>query len=222
MKGTAAANTKERILDAALRLFNTEGTPEITTNRIAEEAGISPGNLYYYYKNKEEITRSLVKEMIGTADKVWLAEDGSISPAHELDKLTGLIELMFLFFNKYTFFFNDFNYIMKRDPNLADDFREMVAARQKITEDMIEKLSAAGLIRSIPPDEHELLVHNSWIVSSNWLSYAAFMWPGDSQKALKQGVLQVLSSLLPYATPLGKETLLGLMDSTMKRLAGSG
>ena len=45
--------TKEWILETACRLFNEYGTAAISTKRIAKEMGISPGNLYYHFKNKE-------------------------------------------------------------------------------------------------------------------------------------------------------------------------
>ena len=47
------------ILDAALNLFNERGTAKVTTNHIAEALGMSPGNLYYHFRNKAEIVRGL-------------------------------------------------------------------------------------------------------------------------------------------------------------------
>ena len=51
----AAPKTRDRILEAALRLFNDEGLPAVSTHRIAAELGISPGNLHYHFKTKRLI-----------------------------------------------------------------------------------------------------------------------------------------------------------------------
>lgn len=53
--------TAERILATALALFNEHGESTITSVDIANECEISPGNLYYHFKGKEQLVTGLIK-----------------------------------------------------------------------------------------------------------------------------------------------------------------
>ncbi|APU15639.1 MULTISPECIES: TetR/AcrR family transcriptional regulator [Actinoalloteichus] len=49
----------EQILHASATVFAEHGYEGATTNAIAGAAGISPGSLYQYFKNKDDIARAL-------------------------------------------------------------------------------------------------------------------------------------------------------------------
>ncbi len=55
----AKIKTRDLILDVALILFNDRGEPLVTSVDLANEMNISPGNLYYHFKGKEEVIEEL-------------------------------------------------------------------------------------------------------------------------------------------------------------------
>jgi hypothetical protein len=65
--------TKERLLLGALELFNTHAASEVTTNDIARELKMSPGNLYFHYDNKEEILKEeeKVRKTLTDGNKIF-------------------------------------------------------------------------------------------------------------------------------------------------------
>jgi len=78
---------REIILQAAMELFNQVGTARTTTNHIAKHAGISPGNLYYHFSDKEHIIRAIYEQMILDWDKEYdRLENSSLSRLDVLRK----------------------------------------------------------------------------------------------------------------------------------------
>ena len=55
--------TRQVVLDTALRLFRQEGYAATTMRRIATEAGLSPSNAYYYFSGKDELVQELYRQL---------------------------------------------------------------------------------------------------------------------------------------------------------------
>lgn len=51
--------TRQRLVDTALRLFRENGFASTTMRRIADEAGVSLGNAHYYFAGKDELVQEL-------------------------------------------------------------------------------------------------------------------------------------------------------------------
>src|SRR5450432_1496740 len=80
----AAADTKQKILDASLQLFNENGISSVRLQQIADETGISVGNLAYHFNNKEAITESLITN-VSTSFQDLLRHYGKYASLSDLD-----------------------------------------------------------------------------------------------------------------------------------------
>jgi AcrR family transcriptional regulator len=79
--------TVEAILEAAARIIRREGEDALTTNRIAEVAGVSVGSLYGYFPDKAAIQLALARRMLARGDAAVVAAleaPGELSPARAM------------------------------------------------------------------------------------------------------------------------------------------
>lgn len=77
-------DTKQKILDASLQLFNENGINNVRLQQIADETGISVGNLAYHFNNKEAIAESLIANVIVSLQEL-LKQYGKYEPLNDLD-----------------------------------------------------------------------------------------------------------------------------------------
>jgi AcrR family transcriptional regulator len=87
-----AVETRDRILDAAARVFSAHGYATGTTNRIAAEAAMSVGSLYQYFPNKDAILVELVRRHVTEGTEAFQHKLGETEGGLPPD-LTGRIEL---------------------------------------------------------------------------------------------------------------------------------
>jgi len=58
------SDKRERLLDAAKTLIHRQGFKQTTLADIAQESGVPLGNVYYYFKTKDEIAVAVIDEHI--------------------------------------------------------------------------------------------------------------------------------------------------------------
>jgi len=142
-------NTKDRIIDMALRLFNDMGTSAISTNHIAVALEMSPGNLYYHFHNKEEIIRAILKRMIERRKEVY-ALPADRPPA--LADLQRMVQGNFSLLWDYRFFYRELNALMQKDAVLKERYQAirwqgLAHLRPSFTASLRPVCSACLLIR---------------------------------------------------------------------------
>jgi AcrR family transcriptional regulator len=63
-------DTRSRLRELALQLFAEQGYEKTSLREIAERLGVTKAALYYYFKSKEDIVRSLVEDYVAELDEL--------------------------------------------------------------------------------------------------------------------------------------------------------
>lgn len=199
---------------SSLELFNEQGERNVTTNHIAAYLAISPGNLYYHFRNKSDIIYEIFQEYEKLVDYYL---DIPESRDMTLDDMTFYLESVFDGLWSYRFFHRDLEYLLDRDSRLRSDYREFTNRCLAAIRRIFEKLADSGIIEPQPEPLRIAMSLNVWLVITNWM---AFLKTAHSAKAsasltlveLKQGVYQVLTLEIPYLTPAYRERVMELRE----------
>lgn len=189
-------DTKSRILDAALALFNERGTANVTTNHIAESLSMSPGNLYYHYRNKAEIVRGLFTRIAGEWATNYAVPPGTMPTLQTMEVMVaGNFEIQ----ARYRFFFRDLTLLLNADPELAAAYRANREAGIGNTKFLLNLFADAGVLEIL--DNAEALddvVQLLWLVGDFWLVFKDVGGAEFSQADMDQGIRLFRRLLTPH------------------------
>jgi len=158
--------TRERILATSLALFNAAGAPNVTTADIADEMNISPGNLYYHFRNKDEIIGELYDALAAALDPLLDVPSG----ARSVEDLWLLLHLLFERMGEYRFFYRDLDEITSRSRRLALAFGALTRRTEGAVEVLTAGLVASGSMHATPA-ERRALARNVALVATYWMSF---------------------------------------------------
>jgi AcrR family transcriptional regulator len=191
-----ARQTRERILDTSLAMFNAAGEPNVTTNHIADELGISPGNLYYHFRNKDDIVEQLFSRYETRID------DALLIPEERLPNLEDIwlqLHLVFECMWAYRFLYRDLVDILARNRKLKLRFARIMTRASASAAAMMRGLVRAGVMRA-SEGEIQPVAENVLLVATFWLSFNAVRSVKTDGEALDlgRGIHQVMVLIAPF------------------------
>lgn len=185
---------KLEILKTARKLFNESNTQAVTTNHIAKELGISPGNLHYHYSNREEIIRLLYRQM---REEMTLSIDELPKTLEELNEHQKvLIGIQW----EYRFFFREMLFLFSRDSELQRQYiADNIAHRSRI------KLTVEWFIDGGELDitDHDTLEYMVDSILMSWQFYTSYMQTLGrplSRKSAEEAVQYTNNAMIPFKT----------------------
>ncbi len=133
--------TRERILDASLEMFNKKKASNVSTVQISAAMKISPGNLYYYYANKEDVIRCIWEERMADLLNGLLEKTEEIKTADDmLDYLKEMMEYLI----EYRFFFTELSTLFINDEKLVEIYQETSKKIRDKFSELVIRMSEEG------------------------------------------------------------------------------
>ena len=196
------ADTKERILDSSLRLFNKYGLAEVSQRRISDRMMISPGNLTYHFKKKEDISQALYFRLVEKIDDLHKhIQQGPLT----LSVMADFSQAMFRLFFEYRFIFLDFVQLMKNNNDLASHYKQLLVQRREQFIQIGQLLIQQGILKPEEIEgEHDHLFTRTQIFTDFYLSSIEITTGGVNDSHLKSYLDLLMSSFYPYLTEKGK------------------
>jgi AcrR family transcriptional regulator len=201
--------TRERILEAALKLFNEEGAPNVTTADIADELEISPGNLYYHFHNKDEIIHALFAGFERRMEAQLVAPEGR---APDVEDLWFMLHLVFETMAEYRFLYRDLEDILSHDQKLANHFSRIVEQGTQVVKALCAAMVGAGSMRA-SERELEAVARNIALVTTYWISFQRVRQGARGARKsgevgeIDRGAYQVLALIAPFLVGPARELL---------------
>lgn len=192
--------TRERILHTSLALFNIEGEADTTTIDIANEMDISPGNLYYHFKGKDQIIAELyhqyehaITHTLAAPIEHPLGSDKG-STEDNWFYLYVVLEEMY----QYRFFYQNLDNILHRYPDIHRSFRRIIQLKRATMYAICQTLLAQDVIDA--RDQQLLrLADNMTLNMTFWFNFDALIHDARPPEIIiHQGVLQLLTMVAPY------------------------
>ena len=190
-------STKDKILSVAVKSFNKHGFGAVSLHELAQELGISRGNLTYHFKDKDELLKAIAQEMWSKIE----AERNKSRQFPSFENLHNEIQLYYKFQKKYAFIFLDTHVL--NHPMIKANFRKMTAASIK---DNKAALAFSIKLGNLKPEPVKGMYHNiafiTWMLTFYWLSQQIIR----GEKTEEDGEKMIWSILIPHFTKKGVES----------------
>ena len=194
----ATKATQNRILTTAIALFNEYGTAKISANRIADECGLSRGNLYYHFNNKQAIINAIYERMASEVKISWVNDIEQPTVEHMLMMFDRQLELIW----RYRFFYRELMALLAEDESLQLRFSKDRQSRTGVIVEYCQALIDNNvLIGPREPRSLRNLVKLSWILSDNLINYIAVDNPNVYPECVREGYELLIDLFKPYLSP---------------------
>jgi AcrR family transcriptional regulator len=193
-------NTKERILEISVQVFNTRGLRNTSTRHIATEIGISAGNLHYHFKHTEDIIQALFDRLIKESDMLMASLENYVEGV-DMELVFTIFKDFYNLLTRYQFIFINFVEISLWIPSIRESYAAIVIKRKKETKRFFNLMVQKKVLRNdIPEEVWDYLINNIFIVVDFWPSHNLINEKLEGLQAYESYVSSIKALMYPYFT----------------------
>ncbi|WMN11469.1 TetR/AcrR family transcriptional regulator [Marivirga salinae] len=195
--------TKEKILETARLLFNSQGISAISSKAIAEEMGISYGNLCYHFPKKDDIILQLYLNMQKNVEQQFKnIKEEVINLEFMLSRLKILFEEIY----KYKFIYLGITKVVRHFDHIKKHAQDQFDQRWNILDTISGFLIANGYMKAFKDDrQKDMLIHALLMVSNSWISDAEVFYKGKDDEKIDYYMQVFFNLVRPTLTEKGLE-----------------
>ncbi|MEZ4772912.1 MAG: TetR/AcrR family transcriptional regulator [Bacteroidia bacterium] len=194
--------TKEKIINTAQELYNSQGVNNVSIRQLAKESGISHSNLIYHFPDHESIILYLHDQMLQRAIKLNKEID---HPTVNLQDFFNGTKVGFSVVYEFRFLFNDLKYICSSFPRVKEVLVSVEQVRSRMYQTVIEQMINNGLMRAEEfENEFKNLITLIKILSDHWLTSSSIYDILSKEEKIEKYAFLLISFFYPYLTEKGK------------------
>jgi len=189
-------DTKDKIIEKAIALFNERGVNNVTSRHIADAIGISNGNFCYHFKTKESLLIAIHERMIDEISPYY--QGISKSNEHSMLVFNRLILFLDQFNDKYLYFSLDLLEMSRNFPEMQKRIKKTSTRRKDQIEDFFLQFQQDNLMVK---NTYRSLKHVVYSTAANW-KYHAKVYDINRELTLKRCLWKIIK---PHLTKEGKD-----------------
>ncbi len=202
--------TKEKIISSSIRLFNEHGLVNVRLQQIADDVGISVGNVAYHFYSKEAIIEKIVTQLSEILKPIF----------DEHKEFPGLLDFdtqLARYYHsllQYSFFFTDLIELQRNYPKQFID-------RQTVTNEIIQQIynwlsqnEKNGILKKeLRPRHYQIIAQTIWMIITFYLIRPIDDTDSDDKERMFKEM--VWSQVLPHFTENGRMEFDVLIESLL-------
>ena len=196
------SNTKQKIVDAAIKLYNEKGVANVTIRDISAAVGISTGNLAYHFRNQDYIIEEVYRQMKRERDEILTG----VRQIPSFENINRQILPLLSVAREYRFFHLDTVHLIRNYPAIARLQQTYYNDSMNYIRAVIDYSVGSNNFRSEQhPGQYRRLAHTVWMLMTFWLQQLAVRGLGELDiDALRHSIWDLV---IPHLTEKGKRNL---------------